>query len=259
MSRKRSRPSKIAPKRIRTHFLMFVFFGIIALCVIALLQTKPAALVAIGVPDRTAHHHGAPPVYTLEVRDKAEKKVILLLATHPRREVHALLSALLTSSAMLDVTPSRSGIGANAASIFCFNLPDSEIAYGLGASYVWALDPGMTDESRYLTLWHEYTHWKDYQEKKTQVIVCRRDRARDETFAAAESLLRSELRAHLAECELATELGWDHPDGYCQRYQDLGPANFVRTVAGIYLERDPVLRSHANQLREITECFIAGN
>lgn len=224
-------------------------------------QRESASEEIPGTPAQThkhTHDRSAPPPFTNEVRAQAEMHVIDLLATHPRAETRTLLSELLTPSAMLDVSPTAGVAGKNAASIFCLQIPNRDLVYGLGASYIWALDPGMPDESRYLTLWHEYTHWHDYQTGLTDVSVCLR-KGGPEGSRDLDSWLRSELRAHLAECELAAAMGWDHPDRHCQRYVQLGRADFVRSVANSYIERSTPLKPLAIHLREVTECFIAGD
>lgn len=155
-----------------------------------------------------------------------------LLEQHPKSAIKTMAAAIKTGQLLVDVTPTMGAGEANAASISCTSV-DGTTVYRLGGSYLWLLDPTIPDTSRMLTLWHEYTHWHDYQSGVYKVKVCERNARPFSTQSdlyVAEWFL-SELRANESECDLAMQLGIDHPDGWCQTLSSDGRTFFLSKVA----------------------------
>lgn len=152
--------------------------------------------------------------------DRAQANLIRLIYSVPdtpsSKGFGEFREQIMAGKIQIDLRPTRGHGGVpNAASIFCSPDEKGKRKYGLGASYEWLLMPGLTDESRLMTLYHEYTHWSDYQSGLTEASLCERGIDKSKS---RKTFLLSELRANEAECSFGRSLGWDHPDRHCQQY-----------------------------------------
>lgn len=235
-----------AEKRDRRRNYLCAVVTIVMLCLLAFIVSRPSLVdghsmvqpqtVSKSVSSAHGYIPGAPSSLTNEQKTEADHWLELRVQRHPRKEIREDFNRLIADGTIaIDWHDGPADGSAPAAMFGLTDTNDPFFAFG----YNFINHPKMMKDDRYIDLivYHEYVHCEDYRTGKEPPEAFKGLHQNGTvTLEQAKRDLRTELRAYLAECELAREMGWLDELFVTRAYRDGGLEGMAQHVLNNELE-----------------------
>ncbi|MFC1594973.1 hypothetical protein ACFL3E_00915 [Patescibacteria group bacterium] len=176
-----------------------------------------------------------------------------VITNHPRWKLRKELNQWIETGHVV-LNNQTKFFRASQAAVTTVRRPDDSYQLVLAFSPNWMLSPNISEQKRYLVIWHEYMHIRQIEEKRFPVEYFALENSADEmTAEEARCNFMGEIEAYESECILADEINARDVVDICRSYYTAHRRGLRRAYAELLLDLKPSFKPQRDLIRSLAD------